>query len=171
MRKEFEPKKFNKIERIYIALFLISILGGIIYGIINPDYYIPAEEAGDLDLQEGENNFTIFYRNFFVSALDLVTVGLTSFFANFITFATVSSFLHSEGVLFAMIFMLPFGIFEFGGSLLFGLVGVGLAEKALGRFFKVKTKMNLKIILLVGAILLFVASIIEYGLILFLRTI
>lgn len=151
---------FNKIEKIYAILFVSSIFAGIIYGVINPEYFIPYEQAGRLDLQEGENNLTIFYKNFLVSAIDLVTAGIPSFYFNFVSFSTAASYLYSKGILYALVFvLLVFGILELLGSMLFGLIGLNFAQ----RIFKVKSNLNVKRLFIFGAILLFLASAIEYG--------
>src|SRR3990172_1973045 len=129
-RKATKIGKFNKLEKIYVALFFLSIAAGMIYGIFNADYYKPLEEAGRLDLQKGENNFTIFYRNFLISLLDVVTAGVVGLYSNFITFSAISSFFYSKGMLWAILLVFfTYGIFELLGALVFGLIGVNFAQR------------------------------------------
>ena len=155
----------NKFENFYVILFVLSIFAGMIYGVANAGYYQPFEERGALELQEGENNFTIFYRNFLLSLIDLVTAGLAGIYFTFQTFAVSASYFYSQGIIFALFFLYVYGAFELLGALVFGLVGFSFAE----RIFRVKSKLKVKNLFLLGVLLMFLASIIEYGFILLLR--
>ena len=162
--------RLNKIEKIYVGLFFLSIIAGIIYGINNPSYSKPYEEAGKLDLQEGENNLTIFTKNFATSGIDMFTAGIAGLYLNFVSFSIAGSFLFSQGTFAALFLILfTFGIFELLGSLFFGLIGLNFAQRIFSRFLKVRSDLKVKRVFAIALILLFMASAIEYSLVIFLR--
>lgn len=165
--------EFNRIEKLYMILFVLSIASGIIYGIMNPDYFKPSQEAGNLDIQPGETSITIFYKNFFLSGISLITAGLSNLYFNFVTFSVISSFFYTSGTFLAIFIMLfTFGLLELAGIMFIGLTGLNLAEKFFGKILKskkIKSKINSKRIFAYGIILLFTASLIEYGLALLLK--
>ncbi len=168
--KRLKLGNFNKLEKIYVIAFLVSIFAGSINGIVSSGYFQPFEQAGRLDLKEGEDNLTIFYKNFLVSGIDLVTAGFASFYFNFVSFSVAVSFSYVKGTLLALpLILLTFGILELVGSMFIGLVGLNFAERVVAKFFKIKSKLNVQRLFLLGFIFLLVASAIEYGLISFLK--
>ena len=148
---------FNRVEKIYLLIFLLSILSGIFYGFIDRNYYKCCEDT--LSLQPGENSFTIFTRNFLLAGAALVTAGFSSFYFLFITFAITSSSLTSNGALLGIIFVLIFGAMELAGVFLFGIVGFAVFER---KILKIKSKLFLKKIILIATILILVSAIFEY---------
>lgn len=148
---------FNRIEKIYSLIFVLSILSGIFYGLINQDYYKCCEET--LSLQLGENNFTIFARNFLLSGVALITGGFSSFYFVFLAFAIGSSFLASSGEILAIFFVILFGSLELIGVFLFGLIGFFIFER---KALKEKSNLKTKRIAIIATILLFVSAVIEY---------
>ena len=57
--KRLNIGNFNQIEKIYLILYVLSIVSGTVYGIINANYFKPYQEAGKLDVQENENNYQL----------------------------------------------------------------------------------------------------------------
>ncbi len=152
--------KTNKIEKIYIYIFLASIVAGIIYGALDTNYHKSYQES--LELQPGENSATIFFSNFVLSAANLVTAGIASLYFNFNTFAIISSFLASQGTLFGLPLFFPVAFFEFFGVMLFGLSGLSLVER---KIFKRKSALKIWSLLKYGMVLLVFGALIEVGLI------
>lgn len=156
--------KTNKIENIYICIFVFSIIAGMIYGVVNKDYYKCCESA--LDIEEGDNAGTIFVSNFLLAGTNLVTAGISSFYLNFHTFSITSSFLYSQGILFALAFLFSYGFFEFFGVMLFGLAGLSLFEKKILRKNSFLKDCHL---VAYGTALLLVGAVIEIGLVYLLK--
>jgi len=148
---------FNKIEKIYLLIFVLSIASGIFYGIIKPDFYKCCEDT--LSLQPGQNEFSIFFRNFGLAFIALITGGFSSFLFLFTTFAISSSSFFSSGTLYGIIFLLLLGSLELIGVFLFGVSGFSLFET---RIFKIKSKIKIKGTLFIATILLFISAVVEY---------
>lgn len=148
---------FNKIEKIYFMVFILSIVGGILYGIIDSNYYKCCEET--LSLQPGQNELTIFLGNFGIALIALITGGFSSFYFLFTTFAISSSSLFSSGEFIEIVFLLMLGSLELTGVFLFGVSGFSFFET---KILKMKSKIKLKRALLIATILLFVSAVFEY---------
>lgn len=151
--------KTNEIEKIYVYIFILSILSGMVYGIANKDYYKCCETV--LDMQEGDNAGTIFISNLFLSVTNLITAGVSSIFINFHTFSITSSFFYTQGTLFALPFLFVHGSFEIFGVMLFGLNGLSLFQK---KILKRKSSLKNLYLLAYGTIFLLIGSLIEIGL-------
>lgn len=151
--------KTNKIENIYIYIFIFSILLGIVYGIFDKNYYKCCETS--LAMTENDNVLTIFFSNFFLAAINLITAGISILFINFHTFSITSSYLNSQGTLFALPFLFIHGFFEMFGVLLFGLTGLSLFEK---KILRRKSLLKWSRLLGYGAIFLLLGAFIEIGL-------
>jgi hypothetical protein len=152
--------RFNKIERIYLLIFILSIASGIVYGIIDSNYYKCCEDT--LSLQPGQNEFSIFLQNFELAVIALITAGFSSFYFLFTTFAISSSSFFSSGQLIGVIFLLLLGSLELIGVFLFGVTGFSIFET---RILKIKSKIKIKGTLLIATILLFVSAVMEYFLV------
>jgi len=157
VRFKIDIGKLNKVEKTYIILFVFSILAGILYGVINKNYFKSYESA--LEFAEGETSMTIFAKNFILSAINLITAGVTSFYFNFTTFSIASSYLYSSGMIFALPLLFIHGSFEMLGSMFFGLVGLNLLEK---KIIKLRSRLKTEEVFWFGVILLFVGAVIEY---------
>lgn len=151
---------FNRTETIYLLVFVLSIIAGIAYGIINQNFYKCCEDT--LSLQPGQNEFTIFERNFGLAFIALITGGFSAFYILFITFAISSSSLLANGEIFAIIFILILGSLELTGVFLFGISGFVVLER---KILKAKSNLKIKKIILIGIILLFISAVIEYFLV------
>ncbi len=151
-------KNFNKLEKSYTILFALSLFTGILYGMVDKDYFKCCENAIGVP-KGGTSTLKIFTGSYFLSLTELFTAGLSSLYFNFHTFSVTSSYLSSRQELFALPVILFVGIFELAGGLLFGLVGLALAEKKL---FKIKSKLKPKELFLYGTSLIFVGAVFEY---------
>lgn len=156
-RIEKQIGSFNKIEKIYLLIFVLSIAGGIIYGIIDSNYYKCCEDT--LSLQPGQNEFSIFIQNFELAIIALITAGFSSFYFLFTTFAISSSSFFSSGQFIGVVFLLILGSLELTGVFLFGITGFSIFET---RILKIKSKIKIKGMLLIATILLFVSAVVEY---------
>ena len=151
--------KTNKSENIFIKLFIISIIVGIVYGVVDQNYYKCCES--DLDVQEGENVLTIFSSNLLLSRIEYLTAGISSIYINFNTFATASSYLHFQNALYVLPFLFIHGFPELLGALLFSLAGLSLLER---KFLKRKSNLKWFTLLKYGTVFLIIAAAIEIGL-------
>jgi len=149
-------KKLNKLEKIYILIFLGSLLAGIINGAIDKSYFTCCEDAIGVP-PEGTSVLKIFQSNFILSITEMLTAGLASLYYNFHTFSITSSYLISQNALYAIIIILLIGSFELLGSLLMALIGISFVEK----LFKIKTKLNWTL-LFYGVALIFIGAVVEY---------
>lgn len=159
MLKKIERQigRFNRVEKIYCLIFLLSILSGILYGAIDQSYYKCCEDT--LSLQPGQNNFTIFAQNFLLAGTALVTAGFSSFYFLFTTFAITSSSMISNGEAWGIVFIILLGSLEIIGVFLFGVSGFAVFER---KILKIKSTLILKKIVLIATILIFVSAIFEY---------
>lgn len=148
---------FNKIEKVYLMVFILSIASGIVYGIIKSDFYKCCEDT--LSLQPGQNEFSIFLQNFELAIIALITAGFSSFYFLFTTFAISSSSFFSSGELIGVVFLLMLGSLELTGVFLYGVSGFSIFES---RILKIKSKIKIKRTLLIATILLFVSAVVEY---------
>ena len=88
-------RNLNKFEKLYIVLFIGSILVGIAYGLVNKDYFKCCEDAIGIP-EEGTNPIKIFTSNYLLSLTELITAGISSLYYNFHTFSVTSSFLNAQ---------------------------------------------------------------------------
>jgi hypothetical protein len=151
--------RFNKYERIYIVIFVASIVVGMINGAMNMNYYKCCEDS--LNPPQGFTPLTFFSANYVLSLGEMVTAGVASLYINFHTFSITSSYLASQNLLYTMPVLLIHGGLELVGSLLLALLGFSFIER---KFFKVKSKLMYDRLFVYGTALIFLASIIEYGL-------
>lgn len=149
--------KLNRVEKIYIFLFILSIITGVVNGVLNKTYFQDYESS--LDLSPGETGLTIFFKNFILSAVNLVTAGLSNFYFVFITFSISASYLYSQGILLALPLLFIHGSFELIGTMFFGLIGLNFFER---KILKFKSRLKIKKLLIYGLILLAIGATIEY---------
>ena len=154
------PDKLNKLEKYYAALFVISLFAGIIYGVIDKEYFKCCRDAIGVP-KGGTSVLKIFAGNYFLSSVELLTAGLFSLYFNFHTFSVTSSYLNSQGWLLALPVILFIGIFELAGGLFFGLAGIRVAENLL----KIKSQLKPKELFIYGTGLIFIGAVVEYLLI------
>lgn len=160
MLQEIEKQigSFNRIEKIYALIFVLSIASGIIYGtVFDRNYYKCCEST--LSLQPGQNNFTIFSNNFLLASIALITAGFSSFYFLFVTFAISASSFAANGELLGIAFLLLLGSLELVGVFLFGLAGFFVFER---KILKIKSKLIAEKLVLIATVLIFISSIFEY---------
>ena len=150
-------KKLNKFEKIYIVVFVGSLLLGIINGIVNVNYFKCCEDALGVP-EEGTSALKIFRSNFLLSLTELFTAGIASFYYNFHSLSLTSSYLAYQRVLYTLPIILLIGSLELIGSLFMALIGLSFVE----RLFKIKSKLDYKILFFYGTALIFVGAVIEY---------
>ncbi|MFH0890309.1 MAG: hypothetical protein V1836_04205 [Candidatus Aenigmatarchaeota archaeon] len=150
-------KKLNKLEKSYIILFALSLLAGILYGLLDKDYFKCCENVIGVP-QEGTSTLKIFTGNYLLSLTELFTAGLSSLYFNFHTFSVTSSYLSSRQELFALPVVFFIGVFELAGGLFLALTGLIFAEKLL----KIKSKLKPKELFLYGTALIFFGAVVEY---------
>ena len=151
-------RKLNKFERIYITLFIGSLVLGIVNGIINVGYFKCCEDSIGIP-EEGTSVLKIFKSNFLLSLTELFTAGLSSLYYNFHTLSLTSSYLISQSAMYTLPIILLIGSFELVGSLFMALTGFSFIEQKL---FRIKSKLNYKIMFFYGVALIFVGAVIEY---------
>ncbi len=151
-------RELNKFEKIYIFLFLGSIVGGIVNGIISSDYFTCCEDSIGIP-KEGTDALKIFRSNFLLSLTELFTAGLSSLYYNFHTFSITSSYLNSQGSLYTFPIIFLIGSFELAGSLLMALTGFSFVERKL---FNIKSKFEYKSLFFYGVALIFIGAAVEY---------
>lgn len=151
-------KHLTKFEKIFISLFIGSLVAGIINGLVNLNYFKCCEEFIGVPA-EGTSVLKIFQSNFILSLTELVTAGLSSLYYNFHTFSITSSYLNSQSALYALPIILLIGSLELLGSLLMALIGFSFVEKKL---FKIKSKLGYRKLFLYGTTLIFIGAMIEY---------
>ena len=149
----------NKFEKIYVALFVGSMVAGIVYGAANVDYFKCCESA--LEPEEGFTPLTFFSSNFILALAEMVTAGVASLYLNFHTFSITASYLASQNALFTLPFLFIHGSFELVGSLFLALAGFSFVER---KAFKIKSRLKINELVVSGIALIFVGSIVEYGL-------
>ena len=150
-------RKLTKLEKIYIILFLGSLVAGVVNGTIDIDYFKCCEDAIGVP-EEGTSVLKIFRSNFLLSLTELLTAGIFSLYYNFHTFSLTSSYLISQNALYTLPIILLIGSLELVGSLLMALTGFSFVE----RLLKIKSKLDYKILFFYGAALIFVGAVIEY---------
>jgi len=153
-------KTFNNFEKIYIVVFIISLLAGIGYGLIDKDYFTCCEDSIGVP-EGGTNPMKIFSSNYFISLTEMITAGLSSLYFNFHTFSITSSYLNSQGTLFTLPIILAIAFFELTGSLFLALTGLSFVEKKL---FKIKSQLKPKELFFYGTALIFIGAVVEYAL-------
>lgn len=151
-------RKLNKFEKIYIVLFIGSLLAGIINGIINVDYFKCCEDAIGIP-EGGTSALKIFTSNLILSLTELLTAGMSSLYYNFHTFSLTSSYLVSQSALYILPIILLIGSLELVGSLLMALMGFSFVERKL---FKIKSKLDYMTLFFYGVTLIFIGAVIEY---------
>lgn len=151
-------RKLSKFEKIYIGIFIISALAGIVYGLFDKDYFKCCEEFIGVP-EGGTNPIKIFTSNYFLALTELITAGISSLYYNFHTFSIISSYLNSQGGLLTLPIILFISSFELIGSLFLALAGISFVET---RIFKIKSKLEFLSMFLAGTSLIFVGAVIEY---------
>lgn len=154
-------KKFTKLEKWFAILFIASIGAGVVYGLVDPSYYLCCEEYLGVP-KEGSSPIEIFSNNYFLGLIEMFTAGLFGIYLNFHTFSTASSYLYTNGQLIGLPILVVIGFLELAGSLLLGLVGISFVERTL---LKIKSKLDWKQLFFLATILIFLGAIIEYFLI------
>ncbi len=152
-------RKLTKFEKIYIVLFIGSLIAGVVNGIIDIDYFACCEESIGVP-EEGTSILKIFKSNFLLSLTEMFTAGLSSLYYNFHTFSLTASYLNSQNSLYTLPIIFLVGLFELAGSLFIALTGLIFVEK----FFRIKSKFNYKPMFFYGVALIFVGAVIEYTL-------
>ena len=148
----------NKLEKIYINHFVGSLTLGIINGVINVNYFKCCEDAIGIP-EGGTDTLKIFTSNFLLSLTELFTAGISSLYFNFHTFSLTSSYLVSQSALYTLPIILLIGSLELVVSLLMALTGISFIERKL---FKIRTKLEYKILFFYGVALIFTGAAVEY---------
>lgn len=151
-------KNLTKFEKIYIIIFIASILAGMAYGLVDRDYFKCCENSIGVP-KEGTSPMKIFTSNYFLSLTEMLTAGLSSLYFNFHTFSITSSYLNSNGEMLTLPIILFIGIFELTGGLLLALAGFGFVERKL---LKIKSRLKFWQPFLLGTALIFIGAIFEY---------
>ena len=151
-------KKLNKFEKIYIVLFIGSIIIGIANGLMNLDYFKCCEDSIGIPA-EGTNVLKIFSSNFLLSLTELLTLGISSLYYNFHTFSITASYLTFRGTIYILPIILLIGGLELAGSLFMGLTGFSFVERKL---FKIKSKLDYRTLFFYGVALIFIGAVVEY---------
>ncbi len=154
-------KNLTKYEKIYICIFLGSLIAGIINGVIDTDYFLCCEESIGVP-DEGTSALKIFQNNFILSVTEMFTAGLSGLYFNFHTFSIASSYLNSQNALYTLIFIIILGSLELIGSVLMSLIGITFIER---KVFKIKTKLKYNVLFFLATALIFIGAVIEYVLI------
>lgn len=155
-------KNFNKFEIGYIIIFVISLLAGMSYGLIDKDYFTCCEDVIGVP-EEGTSIMRIFSSNYFLSLTEMITAGISSLYFNFHTFSITSSYLNSQDTLFMFPIILVIAVFELIGSLFLALTGFSFVEKKL---FKIKSQLEFKQLFFLGTAFIFIGAVVEYLLLL-----
>ena len=156
------PKiNFTKLEKLYVSLFVVSILAGLAFGFIDKTYYKCCEDAIGVPAG-GTSPIKIFADNYLISMSELITIGISSMYFNFHTFSVASSYLNAQGTLWILPIVFLIGIFELVGAICMGLVGFVFIEK---KFLKIKSKLDSELLFFYGTGLIFIGAVIEYFLI------
>ena len=145
-------KMFNKWEKIYAILFMLTIALGIIYGFANTNYYKTQE------INDANSFLDIFLWNSRIGLMVFFTAGALKFVTNIFTFAYVSSAITTANVPIFWVFLLIHGIPEMLAFFFFGISGIAFFEK----IFKIQTNVSIKRFLFLAFALLFVAAILEW---------
>ena len=153
--------KLVKLEKIYVSLFVLSIIIGLLYGFYDKNYFKCCDDSIGVP-EGGTSPIIIFTGNYLISLSELITLGISSLYFNFHTFSVASSYLNSQGTLFILPIIFVVGIFELVGALLMGLTGFVFVEKKL---LKIKSKLDSEILFFCGTGLIFIGAIVEYLLI------
>ncbi|MBI2543574.1 MAG: hypothetical protein HYW24_05320 [Candidatus Aenigmarchaeota archaeon] len=156
----FNILKLNNFEIAYAVVFILSIIIGIGYGLIDKEYYKCCEDFIGVP-EEGTSPMKIFSSNYLISMTELATAGLSSLYFNFKTFSVTSSYLNSQGELFVLPVIMIIGIFELVGSLCLALAGFSFVE----RMVKIKSRLKFAQLFLLGTALIFIGAVVEYLLI------
>lgn len=155
---KFPKLKLTRLEKLYVSLFVVSILAGLIFGFIDKTYYKCCEDAIGVPL-EGTSPIKIFADNYLISISELITIGISSLYFNFHTFSVASSYLNAQGTLYILPIVFLIGAFELVGALCMGLVGFVFVEKKL---LKIKSTLDSEILFFCGTGLIFLGAVIEY---------
>lgn len=151
-------RNLNKFEKIYIILFIGSLVAGLINGVMKVEYFKCCEDAIGVP-EEGTSILKIFTSNFLVSLTEMLTAGISSLYYNFHTFSLTSSYLNSQNALYTLPIIFLIGGSELVGSLFMALIGLSFVEQ---KIFRIKSKLDYRTLFLYGTSLIFLGAVIEY---------